>query len=127
MVEPVSSLDGNIIVRGIGVALPDSLRLSAATKATKLLRHHQRIMRIRIDFEQRHANDSTKPAIASGRVEISGPDLVATVESAHLSKSLDLLVDKLDRMLRERTKDRVNRRNDRPEGTEFRDFLAPRA
>lgn len=123
---PDSSPNGAIIVRGIGFTLSESLRESAESKASKLLRHHQRIIRVRIDFERHHAKDAARPSVASGRVEISGPDLLAKVASAHMAESLDLLIDKLDRMLRERTKHRVNRRNDRRPGTEFRDWLAPR-
>ena len=114
-----------VMVRGIGLALPARLRTHIIGKAARLLRHHGRIIRVRIDLERDHANDPRKSAIAHGRIEISGPDLIARVRGTSLSQSVNLLLDKLDRMLRERTKHRVNRRNDRPPGAEFRDLIAP--
>lgn len=121
-IETLSAPSAMVLVRGVETHSP--LHTAAVSKATKLLRHHRRIIRVRIDFEQERASHCAKPAIASGRIEISGPDIVARVASTSLSQSLDLLIEKLDRMLRERTKHRVNRRNDRPPGAEFRDFLA---
>lgn len=114
-----------ILVQGIGVTPRSTLYAAAVDKATKLLRRHRRIIRIRIDFERARARHSSEPAIAAGRIEISGTDLVARAAATTLSSSLDQLMAKLDRMLRERTKHRVNRRNDRPSGAEFRDLIAP--
>jgi putative sigma-54 modulation protein len=114
-----------ILIRGVGIEIPPTLHSAAVSKVAKLLRHHRRIIRVRIDFEQANAGRLPRPAIASGRLELSGPDLVARVTDTTLSSSLDLLIEKLDRMLRERTKLRVNRRNDRPPNTEFRDRTAP--
>ncbi|HVS52394.1 MAG TPA: HPF/RaiA family ribosome-associated protein [Opitutaceae bacterium] len=117
----------HILIQGIGVEIQPTLYTAAVAKVTKLLRHHRRIIRIRVDFERERARHCSNPASASGRVEISGTDLVARAESSTLSSSLDQLIAKLDRMLRERTKQRVNRRNDRPPGREFRDLIAPAA
>jgi putative sigma-54 modulation protein len=39
---------------------------------------------------------------AKGRLIVPGPDVTATVETENAYKSLDLLIDKLDRMLRKR-------------------------
>jgi putative sigma-54 modulation protein len=114
-----------VLVRSIGVTLPEQIRTYAAEKMDRLLRHHGRIIRIRLDLQRDHANDPVRAAVAGGRIEIPGPDLVARVSSSTFFESIDLLVDKLDRMLRERTKHRVNGRNDRHPGTEFRDLLAP--
>ncbi len=45
-------------------------------------------------------------------MEIGGPDLMASTASEDAYKSLDLLVDKLDELLRRRHQKRVNSRND---------------
>lgn len=113
-----------ILVRGLSIEIPPTLHSAALSKVRKLLRHHRRIIRVRIDFEQESATRAPQPAIASGRIELPGPDLIARVADTTLSSSLDRLVEKLDRMLRERTKHCVNRRNDRPANTEFRDKTA---
>jgi putative sigma-54 modulation protein len=118
------SVAEKILVRGIHLTLTPALRTAALDKAARLLRHEEHLVRIRIDLENDHTKHEHARFIAKGRIEISGPDLIAAVESDDAYKSLDLLVDKLDRMLRERTRHRVDRRNDRPEGAEFRDQLA---
>lgn len=112
-----------ILLRGIRA----NLSAAAIAKVARLFRHHGRVIRVRIDLEQERAKDNRSQFVAAGRIEISGPDLVARVASERPMKSLDLLVDKLDRMLRERTKARADRRNNRPAGTEFRDLFAPPA
>ncbi len=112
-------------MRGVHFNVSANLQAAAEAKAARLFRHHTRVIRVRIDLEHDHAKDCGAPFVAIGRIEISGPDLVARVATDAPAKSLDLLIDKLDRMLRERTKYRANRRNDRPAGTEFRDLLAP--
>ncbi|WP_158277452.1 ribosome-associated translation inhibitor RaiA [Opitutus sp. ER46] len=119
----VPSSSGDIIVRGVHLEITPALRAAAEKKAARLLVHHQRILRIRLDLEFRPAKDLAERFVATGRIEISGPDLIAHVASDEMYKSIDLLVAKLDRMLIERTRSRVNQRNDRPEGTEFHDKL----
>ena len=58
-----------------------------------------------------HAPDVGDPCAAKGHIEIGGPDLIASVRSDDAYKSLDLLSDRLDRMLRERSRTRTDRRN----------------
>jgi len=77
---------------------------------------------VRISLE--HAKTDRDPFVAKGHIEVGGPDLIARVASEDGYKSIDLLVDRLDRMLRERTRARADRRNNRPAGTEFRDCFA---
>lgn len=104
--------DDRVLVRGIHLELSPALRQSAAAKADHLFSHHDRIMRIRLDLERDPTRHPQKQYIAKGRLEISGPDLLASAESENAYKSLDLLVDKLDRLLRRRHRKRVNSRND---------------
>jgi len=114
-----------ILLRGIHLTITPALRAIAIEKGARLLRHQTRLERIRVDIEHDHAKAGGAQFVAKGHVEISGPDLIARVASEDPYKSLDLLIDKLDRMLRERTRTRADRRNNRPAGTEFRDRLAP--
>lgn len=118
-------LAGKILVRGIHLEITPALRAAALEKGARLLRHQTRLVRIRLDLEHDHAKTDGAQFVAKGHIEISGPDLIASVASDDAYKSLDLLIDKLDRMLRERTRNRADRRNDRAEGTEFRDRFAP--
>lgn len=118
---PAESLE-KILVNGIHLEITPALHAAAVKKAARLLRHQINLIRVRISLE--HVQSDRTPFIAKGHIEISGPDLVASVASDDGYKSIDLLVDRLDRMLRERTRASANRRNNRPEGTEFRDCLA---
>jgi putative sigma-54 modulation protein len=125
VLDPLSSaLAGMILVRGIHLEITPALRAAALSKCGRLLRHHHRLVRIRVDLEHDRTQGVDVQFVAKGRVELSGPDLIARVASEDAYKSIDQLADKLDRMVRERSRARVDRRNDRPDGTEFRDQLS---
>jgi len=91
-----------IIVRGIHLELTNALRAAAIDKVSRLLRHNDHIIRIRIDLEYDKTRGIGDQFIAKGHIEIGGPDLIASVASDDGYKSLDLLVDKLDGLLRRR-------------------------
>jgi putative sigma-54 modulation protein len=81
--------------------LNEATRLTIETKAERLFRHEPRILRLRIDVERGHGG-GTWLFTAKGLVEILGPDLRASVTTEDAYKSVSLLMDKLDRMLRRR-------------------------
>ena len=89
-----------VIVSGIHLDLTPSLKFYVNEKVGRLLRHEERIVRIRVELEFDGKNDVVHPFIAKGHVIIHGPDLNCSVASDECHKSVDLLVDKLDRMLR---------------------------
>jgi putative sigma-54 modulation protein len=99
------------IIRGIHLDLTDALRRITMEKAARLLRHNDHILRIRLDLELDQTRGAKDQFIAKGRIEISGPDLIASVQSEDAYKSVDLLVDKLDGLLRERHGRRKDNRN----------------
>ena len=101
-----------ILVRAIHFELTPALRTAALDKAARLLRHTSRLVRVRLDLEYDHTKGNRGAFLAKGHIEIAGPDLIARVASEDAYKSLDLLIDKLDRMLRERSRHRADRRND---------------
>jgi putative sigma-54 modulation protein len=101
-----------VIVRGIHLELTPALTQAALLKASHLLDHAARIERIRIDLEHDRTHRPSGRFIAKGRLEISGPDLMASAESEDAYKSLDLLVAKLDELLRRRHEKRIKSRND---------------
>jgi putative sigma-54 modulation protein len=107
-----------IIVRGVHLDLTGALKSIAEEKAVRLLRHQERIIRVRLDLEHDQTRDPRHAFVAKGHIEIRGPDLVASVASDDLYKSLDAVVDKLDRMLRRRaTAAKTKRRH--PHGVEI--------
>jgi len=104
MPHPTSppSPSARIIVRGVHLDLTAALKAAAEEKAARLLRHQDHIIRVRLDLEHDRTRAVRAAFIAKGHIEIRGPDLVASVASEDLYKSLDAVVDKLDRMLRKR-------------------------
>ena len=99
------------IIRGIHLDLTEALKKITMEKAARLLRHNDHILRIRLDLELDKTRGAKDQFIAKGRIEISGPDLIASVQSEDAYKSVDLLVDKLDALLRERHGRRKDNRN----------------
>ena len=91
-----------IIVRGVHLDLTGALKSIAEEKAVRLLRHQEHIIRVRLDLEHDKKRALHQAFVAKGHIEIRGPDLLASVASDDLYKSLDQLIDKLDRMLRKR-------------------------
>lgn len=82
-----------------------------AEKVARLLRNEPRIDRVRIDLDHDKTKGFTR-FTAKGRIEICGPDLVASVNDADAYKAIDLLVDKLDAALRRRAGKKPGPRND---------------
>lgn len=103
-------LAAKIIVSGIHLNLSDSLKEAAMTKASRLLRHNDHIVRIRLDLEHDKTRSATDEFVAKGHIEVGGPDLIASASSEDAYKSLDLLVDKLDKLVRRRHRKHVDTR-----------------
>ncbi|MFA5056750.1 MAG: ribosome-associated translation inhibitor RaiA [Opitutaceae bacterium] len=93
-----------VIVSGIHLDLTPSLKFYVQEKVARLFRHEERIVRIRVELEYDGKNDVTQPFVAKGHIIIHGPDMNCSVASDECHKSVDLLVDKLDRMLRRRAR-----------------------
>jgi len=103
--------ESKFIIRGVHLELTDSLRQAVYEKAARLFRHHEHIDRIRLDLELDQTRGAGDRFIAKGRLEIRGPDLVASAHSEDAYKSIDLLIDTLDALLRTRHGLRKDRRN----------------
>jgi len=104
------SVGAKLILRGIHIDLNDATRASIETKAERLFRHEPRILRLRIEVE-RAPGGGTWLFTAKGHIEITGPDLRASVTTEEPHKSVNLLIDKLDRMIRRRTTALSSRRH----------------
>jgi Ribosome-associated protein Y (PSrp-1) len=99
-----------LILRGVRVELSESDKNLIARKAARLARHEPEILRIRIDVE-RTGHPHRFDFVAKGHLELPGPDLSASVTTDEPLKSVDLLIAKLDRMLRKRATAASVRRN----------------
>ena len=97
-------MDRDIIISGVHLDLTDALKQIVQEKAEKLFRHDESIIRVRFDLEHVTTKDPQTEFVAKGHVEIQGPDIVASSASDDLYKSIDLLIQKLDRQISERSK-----------------------
>ncbi len=117
-----NDLGAKLIISGIHFDLTEALRQAVAHKSERLIRHHEHIIRLRVDLEHDQTRGVGDQFIAKGLIEIRGPDLVASVASDDCYKSIDLLVDKLDRLLLRRHGKEKHKRN-HPRGVELTDAL----
>jgi len=93
-----------LIVSGIHLELTPSLKTFVQEKTERLFRHEESIVRIRVELECDPKETVSARFKAKGHIAIHGPDMNATVESDECHKAVALLVDKLDRMLRRRSR-----------------------
>jgi putative sigma-54 modulation protein len=93
-----------LIVSGIHLELTPSLKTFVQEKTERLFRHEERIVRVRVELECDPKETVGARFKAKGHIAIHGPDMNATVASDECHKAVALLVDKLDRMLRRRSR-----------------------
>jgi putative sigma-54 modulation protein len=105
-----SEIETKLILRGINLSLTEAMRSAIETKVDKLLRHEPNIVRVRIDVEN-GSHGGVPVFTAKGHIEIGGPDLLASVSTEDAYKSIDFLIDKLDRLLRKRVTAITSRRH----------------
>jgi putative sigma-54 modulation protein len=115
----------DLIVSGIHFELTPSLKNFVAEKVERLFRHEERIIRLRVELESDPKETVQARFKAKGHILIHGPDMNAVVESDECHKAVSLLIDKLDRMLRRRSRwHKVKRKH--PHAIEF-DVALPKA
>jgi len=100
----------DIIITGHHLDLTDALKSKVIEKASKLFEHEEKIIRLRIELRADQTSHNQKEFSAKGLIEIRGKDLVVTETNEDLYRALDLMVNKLDRMLRRRSRLRVLKR-----------------
>lgn len=109
MISLDSTQDQNqkLILQGIHLDLTEAMKSALAQKAERIFRHRPDILRLRIEVD---AHGQPRAFTAKGHIEIAGPDLQASVTSPDAYTSINLLVDKLDRLLRKRNTAILSRR-----------------
>ena len=91
-----------IVISGVHLELTEALKATVRNKVEKLLRHNDRIVKVFVELVFNHTRDHAREFGAQIRLELPGPDIVVREESEDLYKSIDILVDKVDRQLRRR-------------------------
>lgn len=116
----------DLIISGIHLDLTPSLKSFVQEKADRLFRHEERIVRIRVELECDPRQDVAHRFTAKGHIAIYGPDMNASVSSDECHKAVAMLTDKLDRMLRRRSRHLKVKRN-HPRAVEISAALLPKA
>ena len=101
-----------VIFTGLHLELTSAMKSIFQEKLEKLFRHEEEIIRIRVEVSHLSNRSQDAAFVAKGHIEINGPDLVVSAATDDLYKSVDLLVDKLDRKLRRRHRLELTRRRD---------------
>ena len=110
----VQANNHDLIISGIHMDLTESLKQMVTEKFEKLFRHEERIIRIKVELECEHGKGLEKHQfVAKGHISINGPVLNVSVRDEDCHRAVDLLVDKLDRMLRRRSRLRLVKRKDK--------------
>ena len=103
----------DLIITGIHMDLTEPLKQTVSDKVDRLFRHEERIIRVKVELECDYGRGGKEHEfIAKGHIEINGPTLNVAVVDPDCHKAVDLLVDKLDRMLRRRSRLRRVKRKD---------------
>ncbi len=107
MISLNPSLDQKLILQGIHLDLTEAMKATLTRKAERIFRHRPDILRLRIEVD---GHGQPRVFTAKGHIEIAGPDLQASVTTPDAYTSINLLVDKLDRLLRKRSTAILSRR-----------------
>ncbi len=100
-----------VILSGHHITLTDEIKQMVEEKLDKLFRHEEQIIRIVVELSYDQHKSKAGEYVAKGHIEINGPDMIVSVASEDITKSMDQLVDKLDRKIRRRGRlDRVKRK-----------------
>ena len=95
----------NVIISGLHMDLTDALKSIVMEKTEKLFKHEESIIRLRIELESTTCSATRQNEfVAKGHVEMNGSPIVINEASNDLYKSIDRLIDKLDRGLRRRAR-----------------------
>lgn len=104
-------MNNDLIVSGNHIELTEALKVYVAEKTEKLFRHEARIVRLRVELDCDHIKNGDVLFKAKGIISIHGPDLVASETSSDMHRSIDAMVQKLDRMLRNRARHERDKRD----------------
>jgi len=103
----------DVIISGLNMDLTTAIKNMVHEKAEKLFEHEEHIIRMRVELEyDSHKASHQGEFIAKGQLEVRGNDHFASAATNDLYKSIDDMVNKLDRMLRRRSRLKKVKRKD---------------
>ena len=98
-------MNNNMIISGLHLDLSQALKNIVNEKMEKIFKHEENIIRVRVELEHdsrssSHENEYT----AKGHLELKGTTITISSSSDNIYKSIDDLIEKLDRGLRRRAR-----------------------
>lgn len=99
---PLPDIAPKLVLRGLHRHLNDVAKASIEARAEQLFSHEPPILHLRVEIERAHGG-ATWLFAAKGHIEMTDRVLNASVTTEDAHKSVNLLIDKLDRMIRRRT------------------------
>ncbi len=98
-------MNDNVILSGLHLELTDAIKSIVTEKVERLYKHEDAIIRIRIELERATCSTThSNEYVAKGHLELKGTTITISSASDDLYKSIDDLVNKLDRGLRRRSR-----------------------
>jgi len=98
-------MKNNLILSGLHLSLTEGHKDVVSTKMEKIFKHEEKIIRARIELERSTRSSSHENEfIAKGHLELKGTTITISSESDNIYKSIDDLIEKLDRGLRRRSR-----------------------
>jgi putative sigma-54 modulation protein len=102
MANHTDDFASKLILQGVHLDLTAAMQNVMRDKFAVLLRHNEWIVRINVRLAKDQTRGQQHLYSATGRIEMRGPDIVATVKGDEAYAVIDGLVEKLDEQLRER-------------------------
>jgi putative sigma-54 modulation protein len=98
-------MKNNLILSGLHLSLTDAHKEVVSSKMEKIFKHEEKIIRARIELERSAKSSSHENEfVAKGHLELKGTTITISAASDNIFKSIDDLIDKLDRGLRRRSR-----------------------
>ena len=98
-------MKNNLILSGLHLSLTGAHKEVVSTKMDKIFKHEEKIIRARIELERSSKSSSHENEfVAKGHLELKGTTITISSASDNIFKSIDDLVEKLDRGLRRRSR-----------------------
>jgi putative sigma-54 modulation protein len=98
-------MKNNLILSGLHFELKNGHKSLVNEKMEKIFKHEEKIIRARIELEHDSKSSSHKDEfIAKGHLELKGSTITISTASDNINKSIDDLVEKLDRGLRRKSR-----------------------
>ena len=98
-------MNNNLIISGLHLDLSLALKNIVNEKMEKIFKHEEKIIRARVELEHDTRSSSHKNEYtAKGHLELKGSTITISSSSDDIYKSIDDLIEKLDRGLRRRAR-----------------------